>query len=148
MRPPWSGSEEEFTESCTLCGECISSCPAKVITTGHAGYPIMEFSGAGCNFCGACADVCKPGSIDRRARAKPWLLKAAISQACIEPKGVACRMCEEVCEVSAIRFRPRIGGGAVPSVGLVDCTGCGACVAPCPVQAISITAKDVVEATI
>jgi ferredoxin-type protein NapF len=144
LRPPWSRPEAAFTEACTQCGKCIAACPTRIITKGHAGYPIVDFANAACTFCGACADVCKDACFDRGAGA-PWSLKAKISSACVEPKGVACRMCADVCEPRAIRFRPKLGGGSTPTVGLDDCTGCGACLVPCPVNAITIAMPETEE---
>ena len=36
------------------------------------------------------------------------------------------------------RFRLVAGGHALPELELAACNGCGACVAPCPVQAMSV----------
>lgn len=145
LRPPWAKDERAFTDACTACGACLAACPNNIITLGHAGYPIVDFLRGGCTFCGACAEACEAGSFLPAARAvgtrtalAPWPLKAAISAACVERKGVTCRMCEEHCETLAILFRPKQGGGSTPAVAPADCTGCGACVAACPVQAISI----------
>ncbi len=137
LRPPWTGNEDDFLEACTRCGKCVAACPTGLIAKGHAGYPIVEFSRASCTFCGACAEVCEPACISR-APGPAWRLRARISQACVEPKGVTCRRCEEACDAAAIRFRPKLGGGATPSIDLELCTGCGACVAPCPVKAIAM----------
>lgn len=147
VRPPWSRPEEQFTERCTLCNKCAVACPVGIITKGHAGYPIVVLATAGCTFCGACADACEVGCFDRAQGRRPWDLKASISAACVETKGVACRMCEAACETSAIRFRPRLGGGSTPSVEHSGCTGCGACIAPCPVKAITVASPALLEAT-
>lgn len=144
LRPPWSVPEDRFTDACTQCGKCIAACPTRVITKGHAGYPIVDFANASCTFCGACAAACKEGCFEPTSQAA-WGLRASISQACIEPKGVACRMCADACEPQAIRFRPKLGGGAVASIALDECTGCGACVATCPVKAISISIPESTE---
>lgn len=40
-----------------------------------------------------------------------------------------------------MRFRPRLGRVAEPEVDLAACTGCGECVAPCPVAAIEIAGR-------
>jgi ferredoxin-type protein NapF len=138
LRPPWSLAEDLFVEACTQCGGCLSACPTGLVRRGHAGYPIVVFDGAACTFCAACADACKDGCFDRTASA-PWPLKAVIAPACVEAKGVTCRMCGEACEAAAIRFRPKLGGGADATIDAGRCTGCGACVSVCPVGAISIT---------
>lgn len=141
LRPPWSVAEIEFTESCTQCEACIEACVTGVLTTGHAGYPIVDFANAECTFCEACREACEQGCFDLKARS-PWTLKASVSKSCVEIKGVACRVCQDACEASAIRFRPQIGGRSLPEISSGDCTGCGACVATCPVSAISIAPEE------
>lgn len=116
----------------------MDACPTGLIATGHAGYPIVDFTPANCTFCGACREACSEGCFVSGASA-PWPLKAGISAACVETKGVSCRMCQDVCEAAAISFRPMIGGRSSPQIRTDDCTGCGACVAPCPVAAIAIS---------
>ena len=66
----------------------------------------------------------------------PW--KAAVSEACLAQSGVQCRACEDFCEPRALRFRLALGGRATPQIDLETCTGCGACVEPCPSGAISL----------
>ena len=142
QRPPWSRPDEAFTDSCTLCGDCLTACPTGVLVKGHGGYPIVDFGKSHCSFCGACRDACRAACFIAGASGKdvpPWNLKAVIGASCMETAGVTCRVCEGACETSAIRFRPRLGGGSSPSISSKDCTGCGACVGACPVRAIEIT---------
>lgn len=143
FRPPWSRSEMDFQDACTLCGECLSACPTGVLTKGHAGYPIVDFSKAACTFCGRCADACKELCFFARDT-EPWGLTAVISGHCVETKGVVCRACEESCQTNAISFKPKLGG-ATPVIDIGNCTGCGACVRPCPVKAISMNIRNDVE---
>ncbi len=137
-RPPWALGAMDFEAHCIRCGDCINACPTRVIRVGDGGFPTMDFSHGECTFCGDCASVCKPGALSREHDAAPWALKANLGEACIANKGVECRICGENCEVGAIRFRPALGGIARPTLDEDSCTGCGACVAPCPVDAISV----------
>jgi len=137
QRPPWARSEEEFTDTCTRCGVCLESCPTGILVVGHAGYPIVDFSIGSCTFCGSCTASCPVDCFDT-SKAEPWPIKAHINTSCIETRGVTCRVCEDACEQQAIRFRPRLGGGAIGSVTETSCTGCGGCVLVCPVNAISV----------
>lgn len=67
---------------------------------------------------------------------------ASIGNACVEPSGVSCRRCGEVCDENAIRFAPLGGGRATPVLNPAMCSGCGECLAPCPVSAITLIARD------
>lgn len=138
LRPPWAPGEADFLARCTRCGECMPACPTVVIVPGDGGYPVVDFSRGECTFCGACADRCAPSALLRSATRVPWALKAAVGETCLAHRGVECRVCGECCEQSAIRFRPRLGGVALPELDAAACNGCGACVAPCPVRAIAM----------
>lgn len=146
IRPPWSINEEAFLDKCTLCHDCLRVCPTGVLVKGHAGYPITVFLAASCTFCSACADACKSGCFTPTAQA-PWSLQATIGAHCVERKGVVCRACEESCPSNAIVFRPTSGGTSLPQIDGALCTGCGACVRPCPVQAVSIMSRSAREAS-
>ena len=64
-------------------------------------------------------------------------LIVSISDACLSAKGVVCRTCEEQCDPGAISFKLALGGVANAQVDATVCTGCGECIAPCPVDAIN-----------
>ena len=61
----------------------------------------------------------------------------AISDACLSAKGIVCRTCEEQCDPRAISFRLALGGVANAHVEATACTGCGECIAPCPVTLLN-----------
>jgi len=67
---------------------------------------------------------------------------AKLGNSCVEPKGITCRRCAEACEAGAIRFRLLGGGRAVAAVAADACTGCGDCLAVCPVNAIEFVSRD------
>lgn len=138
LRPPWAKAAGEFDHSCTRCGDCIEACPTRIIKSGPGGYPSVDFSVGECTFCGDCVTVCEPGALQRVEGRAPWALKLSIADGCLARQGVECRVCGECCETSVIRFRPKLGGVAEPGLDLARCTGCGACVAPCPVGAIAM----------
>jgi ferredoxin-type protein NapF len=137
QRPPWARPEGEFIAACTQCGACIEACPTGVLVEGRARLPAIRFEKADCTFCGACATACPVDCFDT-AREEPWTIRAHIGESCIETRGVACRMCEDVCDQKAIRMRPRLGGGCATSVSHELCTGCGTCSGICPVGAITV----------
>lgn len=136
LRPPWALEGDAFLAACTRCGDCLPVCPTKIIAIA-AGYPTVDFARGECTFCGACADACKPRAL-LKAEAPPWRINAQIRTNCMAFANTVCRSCGDACAAAAIRFRPRLGGAAVPEVDAGKCTGCGACVAPCPVQAIAL----------
>ena len=138
LRPPWALAEDDFLRVCTRCGDCAQSCPSRIITEREAGYPVVDFGAGECTFCGDCAQACKTGALQRRAGQIAWSIRAKIGEHCLALQRVECRVCGEQCPANAIKFRPQAGGVAVPLLATAHCTGCGACVAPCPTQAIRI----------
>lgn len=140
-RPPWALAEAGFVARCTRCSACIDHCPTQILVRADGGYPAVDFSRGECTFCGECASRCEPGAL-RRTDDAPWTLRARIGEACLSAQGVECRVCGESCPAGAIRFRPRLGGVALPVLETEACTGCGACFGPCPVRAIALLSPD------
>jgi ferredoxin-type protein NapF len=138
IRPPWALDEAAFIDACTRCNDCLGACPEHIVVAGDGGFPTVDFHRGECTFCGDCASACKPGALKRSEGGQPWLLKAYIGPACLPAKGVECRICGDFCDARAIRFTPRLGGAPLPEIVAESCTGCGACVAPCPVAAVTI----------
>jgi ferredoxin-type protein NapF len=137
-RPPWAAAEPEFLARCTRCDACIDACPEHILVRGSGGFPQVDFTNGGCTFCRACVDACEPRALER-TDAAPWALKASIAPSCLALNRVVCSTCAERCEARAIRFRPALGAVPAPAVDLDRCTGCGACVAACPVSAIAVS---------
>ena len=139
LRPPWAIDESLFTEICTNCGECTSHCPTHIIKQARANFPVVDFTSGECLFCEQCLDVCKPRALLKSDLKKPWALKATIkTDICIAHQGVECRSCYDPCEAQAIMMPPRLGGISIPIISPDTCTGCGACISVCPVNAVSI----------
>ncbi len=140
IRPPWALAEAEFIDYCTRCNDCLGTCPEHIIVAGDGGFPTIDFRRGECTFCGDCVSACQPHALSRREDDQPpWPYKAAIGPACLPNHGVECRTCGDFCDVHAIRFLPRLGGSPLPTLDPQLCTGCGACVAPCPVAAITVS---------
>jgi ferredoxin-type protein NapF len=138
LRPPWALPEGDFADRCTRCGDCLKACPTHILVAADGSYPGVDFSRGECTFCGDCVAACKTGALVRGEI--PWHLTLAVADSCLPKGGVECRSCEDSCDASAIRFRPRLGGPALPAIDTERCTGCGACVAPCPAGALSLKA--------
>lgn len=138
LRPPWALAENDFLKACTRCGDCISACPTHVIINRDAGYPTIDFIDGECTFCGDCVTACTTGALLRAAGQAPWPARALIDDHCLARQRVECRICGEQCAAGAIRFQLLAGGIATPQLDQERCTGCGACVGPCPVRAIVV----------
>lgn len=137
LRPPWALRDAaSFAASCDGCGLCAPACPDGLIVMGDDKLPTVSFVNGGCDFCAACAAVCPTGALKREDGAPAWDHVARIGASCLSYGGVECRMCGDHCRTAAIAFQPLGRGRWLPTVRAADCTGCGACVGPCPARAI------------
>ncbi len=140
IRPPWSIEESFFSNACTRCFKCAESCPSNLIVKGAGGFPEMSFLRQGCDFCEACVQACPESAmaLTQHNQVFPWPQRAAINDQCFSAKGIVCRSCGEVCEVSAIEFKLMVGGLSEVNISTEMCNGCGECIHVCPAQAIKI----------
>jgi len=138
LRPPWALAEAAFIEACTRCGVCVEKCPTGILVGGNGSFPVVDFQRGECDFCGECLAACGDHALLKIEAAPPWHIAPVIAASCIAQQNVVCRSCGDYCPPQALRFRPRIGSAAVPELDAAVCTGCGACVAVCPAQAITI----------
>ncbi|MFT6985943.1 MAG: ferredoxin-type protein NapF [Psychromonas sp.] len=132
---PWIKDTQNFLNNCSQCGDCISACPEQIVIKGDGGYPNINFDLGECTFCGKCATSCKE-KIFVETSESPWDKKAFINNQCLAFANVYCRSCAESCDSEALTFQ--LGLSAIPQINTDLCSGCGACVAPCPQQAIAI----------
>jgi len=124
---------------CSRCDACIHACDEGIVVRGDGGYPQINFQNGACTFCGDCATACEDNALIVPAQdAAPWNLLAHISEDCLSANGVTCRVCGDRCDARAIRFQLAVGGIANPILDPAACTGCGACVQPCPTGVITI----------
>lgn len=135
LRPPGALKPGLFETACTHCGDCAAQCPQAIILADDNGFPRVDFSDRGCDFCNVCAEACDARAI---LPAQGFDLRAAVSDSCLSVQGIMCRTCEDHCDSAAIRFRLMRGGRAQPMIDPESCTGCGACIAPCPADALSL----------
>lgn len=135
IRPLPPGVTTRSAEACTACAACVSACPEQILTIS-GGTVGIDFSLGECTFCMACEDAC-PEPVFTGLRTMAHV--AAIGEACLVHQDIACMTCRDACPEEAIRFLPRMGRPFLPVLDSDACTGCGACVAPCPAAAITTT---------
>ena len=139
LRPPGAIPEALFAEQCTSCGACIEVCPQHIVIKGSAGYPEVDFRQGECTFCSRCIDSCAEGALLHETQ-PPWRLELRLTDNCLAKRQVVCQTCGDACGVDAIRFRPQPGVVAIPLIDQDVCTGCGACIAACPQDALKAVA--------
>ena len=139
VRPPWARPAGPFEDMCSRGGACVDACPEHIVVRGDGGFPVVDFALGGCTFCGACVDTCASGALHFTAR-PPWILTLSVGEGCVAREGVACRACADWCDAAALRLPPA-GRRGPPAIDLARCTRCGGCVAPCPADAVSLTAS-------
>ena len=136
-RPPGS-VELCIVETCSKCGDCADTCPEDAIVIGTDGYPRFQPTDNPCTFCGDCARICPTEAISID-RLPDWPWRAALTaDTCLSMNGISCRICQDNCEQSAIRFKLMTGGRAEPVLDLDTCNGCGICPSLCPADAIAL----------
>lgn len=127
---------------CTRCGDCVWACPEGVLGLADDGVVLLPDRGE-CTFCGTCAEVCEEPVFAVDLSMSHTFV---ISNDCLVQAGITCMSCRDACPEEAISMQPRIGGPFLPVLNQSACTGCGACVAPCPADAIHAVRKEPADA--
>lgn len=135
LRPPWALPGSAFARACTGCVACVDACPEQVLVL-RKGKAVFDPERGECSFCHACVDACAPGALRDEGKDAPWIQGAVVDDACLGARGVVCASCRDACPAAAILIPPAARGAAC--IDADACTGCGACVAVCPTDAIHL----------
>lgn len=134
--PPWMPDLQQ--DACRDCRQpCVQACEQDIIhihPEGHAlaGLPWLDFSRAGCSFCGDCAAACP---LAHAMDGPPALGGIQLMQGrCLVWNDVICLACSVACQTQALvpDRRRRM------TVVAERCNGCGMCVSVCPVDALTV----------
>lgn len=143
---PGARSIEHFTNFCTACHLCVSSCPTRVLQPSFLEYgiagimqPRMDYSVNYCSFeCTLCGEVCPTGAIQSLLFDEKKLVQIGktqfVKEDCIvETKKTDCGACSEHCPTKAVKMVP-YGKLFLPEIDNQYCVGCGACEYACPTK--------------
>lgn len=156
LAPPGALSIENFTNHCTACQLCITSCPNSVLSTSTDFstfmQPRMDFSMGYCRpECNICSSVCPSGAIkpiDLATKSSTKVGRAVVNTSiCISATGeTSCGNCARHCPASAILMVHTIHGDSSsplrPAVDESRCIGCGSCEYHCPVGNVAAIKSD------
>lgn len=147
ISPPGSISVERFSELCTACHLCISSCPSQVLSPSFIEYgiagimqPKMNYDASYCNYeCVLCSQVCPTGAIlpiDSTAKKEIQIGKVCFNEkdCVVQTKNKDCGACSEHCPTKAVTMVPFKKNLKIPEIHPELCVGCGACEHACPVE--------------
>jgi len=144
ISPPGSISIDHFTNACTACNLCVTSCPTQVLQPSFLEYgflgmlqPRMDNIKGYCNYdCTICTEVCPTGAILPVQSEQKKLIQIGkskfIKENCIvETQKTECGACVEHCPTKAVYMVP-YNNLMIPEVNEEICTGCGTCEFACP----------------
>ncbi|MHC1773640.1 MAG: 4Fe-4S dicluster domain-containing protein [Flexilinea sp.] len=145
LRPPGSlrkgeSAPDTFLSLCTRCNQCVLTCPQNIIKpsileSGWSGFstPMIEFNGGFCDpKCNRCGIVCPSGAIPHFNISEKVREKIGLAHV-YYPECTRCYLCVQTCPNQAFEEVTIEGKrGIYPQVINDKCSGCGACLAVCP----------------
>ncbi len=157
LRPPGAIKEDEFTGLCLRCGNCIRTCPSRIIhpdmgQSGVLGFlsPVVRYEMNYCKQdCNACTTACPSGALQNMnlEQKNRYVIGTASVDVALCLWGVSeCHACLQPCPYEAITVQfDEEAYESFPSVDPAKCNGCGACEAVCPtgdLKAIKVRKKN------
>jgi ferredoxin len=157
LRPPGAIKEDQFTGLCLRCGNCIRTCPSRIIhpDTGQSGVlgfmsPVVRYETDYCNEeCNACTTVCPSGalqSLNLEQKNRYVIGKASVDTSLCLWGFTDCNTCIHACPYEAIKVQwYEEAYESFPGVDPLKCNGCGACEVVCPtgdLKAITVRKKN------
>ena len=151
LRPPGAVDDARFATLCVRCGNCVRSCPSRIIrpdvqppSLTKLLAPTLSFEANYClETCNACGQNCPTGAIAALSLGAKNACRIGLARiaetGCLLAVEKECSACAAICPRSAIfeEFSPETYTAMV-RVDAQTCTGCGACVAVCPPRVISV----------
>jgi polyferredoxin len=157
LRPPGTGSEDDFLKKCVRCGECMKVCLRGALypAVGQAGLegiftpvltPRLGYCEYNCNLCGQVCPTAAIANLPISEKKRAVIGKAAFDRNVCLPyaKKTNCIVCEEHCPIPQKAIRSEIveeidaSGKKVRILRpyLIDdlCNGCGICENVCPLE--------------
>ncbi|HUX94519.1 MAG TPA: 4Fe-4S binding protein [Bacteroidales bacterium] len=151
FRPPGSVEPVVFNTLCIRCGNCIKSCPTKIISQHTDSMDLISWMTPEVKFvdgycletCNICSTVCPTGSItlfSPGAKNRIFMGSAeVIFDKCLLSKNRECDRCRSACKYSAVNIEPSDRPLMMtPVIDRIKCVGCGACSVICPTDAINM----------
>jgi len=151
IRPPGSVAEDTFNTLCIRCGNCIRSCPTKILHQQIDASRIMCFMTPEVRFtkgycleeCNLCSKVCPSGSISLFSPEDKKHIIMGMAEIeldkCWLSNNRECNRCLVSCRYDALCIGSgEEGSQALPHIDPELCTGCGACAVICPPEAIKM----------
>lgn len=138
MKPPYNSDRNLFEVHCPDCeGDCVESCPEKIVVKAESGIPHLDFTVTGCTFCLKCAEACPHPVLDPvNSLNISGTIKIDLIE-CLGWNGVICHTCAMICRDQAVKLENLLK----PRIDMNSCTRCGLCVRGCPTDAITIFDK-------
>ena len=149
--PAGSSSLKNFSDHCTACQLCVSSCPNNVLRPSSSPenfmQPEMHYDKGYCRpECNNCSQVCpagaiRPVSVEEKSSIQIGHAVVDLSRCVVNTDNVDCGNCARHCPAGAIhmvRKNPEdMLSILIPAVDEERCIGCGACEHLCPARPVS-----------